>query len=114
MLIVEKIDVLYQIVGTLILGWSIGLTPNHIIKAMAGTYFGYNKHVLAALVEQQNDTRFVFVLLCGIFLQIIVICEIYKIIALFALVLILCSFVLIRKRITRSITAKLSAELDVE
>lgn len=68
---INNISLLYQLVGAVILGWSIAFTPDNILKGLVGTFAGYNRHFLRGLIMQRNDTRFgVMILAFGIIFEL--------------------------------------------
>lgn len=68
---ITNISLVYQLVGAVILGWSIAFTPDNILKGLVGTFAGYNRHFLVAIITQRNDTRFgVIILAFGIILEL--------------------------------------------
>jgi hypothetical protein len=45
----------YDIAGAILLGWAVVSSTKSKMAALASTAWGYNKHLIPAIVEQRND-----------------------------------------------------------
>ena len=69
---IPNLCLLYQFVGTLLLGWALTTTSIDAITKLASSYWDFSKPVTESLVNQRTDAQFgVAILAFGIILQIL-------------------------------------------
>ncbi len=111
------IGLAYDIVGVIVLGWTLALSPSEVLKAQAGTFYNFNQELLRALVAQRIDARFgLSLLVLGFALQLVgalaadapAACDW---IAAGLLGVIVASYAALRRRLTDRATKLLSVEL---
>lgn len=69
---IPNLSLLYQLVGTLLLGWALATTSIESITKLASSYWDFSKPVTESLVNQRTDAQFgIAMLALGIILQIL-------------------------------------------
>lgn len=53
--LLNETGLVYDIAGAVLLGWAVVSSTKSKMASLASTAWGYNKHLIPAIVEQRND-----------------------------------------------------------